>query len=85
MRALKALKKRKLSSSVVNEVDPTRTLHDTTKEPDVLPRAKRSRESEIIDESNNKDGASSYILIDDDAPPASVSPKFFFFILFSFI
>ena len=56
-------------------VDPTRTLHDTTKEPDVLPRAKRSRESEIIDESNNKDGASSYILIDDDAPPASVSPK----------
>nr|GEW50784.1 RING/U-box superfamily protein [Tanacetum cinerariifolium] len=76
LRALKALKKRKLSSSVVNEVDPTRTTHDTLKEPDVLPRkAKRSRESEIIDESNNKDGASSYILIDDDAPPSSVSPK----------
>ncbi|GKA06231.1 hypothetical protein Tco_0685455 [Tanacetum coccineum] len=55
---LKALKKRKLSSSVVNEVDPTRTTQDTLKEPDVLPRkAKRSRESEIIDESNNKDGA----------------------------
>ncbi|GKC74138.1 hypothetical protein Tco_1120021, partial [Tanacetum coccineum] len=76
LRALKALKKRKLSSSVVNEVDPTRTTQDTLKEPDVLPRkAKRSRESEIIDESNNKDGASSYILIDDDAPPPSVSPK----------
>lgn len=76
LRALKALKKRKLSSSVVNEVDPACTPHDTLKEPDVLPRrAKRSRESENIDESNNKDGASSYILIDDDAPPASVSPK----------